>query len=296
MMRVTQGMISNDMLRHLSDNNAKMDKYLNQLSTGKKINRPSDDPVAAMNAVGYRKEVDEVDQFQRNTNEMHTWMDNSDAALDKTTNALQKLRELATQAANDTYDKEERENMKKEAEQLKEQLIDLGNTKTNDKYIFNGTDTDTKPIEVDEDENGEIQPGGNNEKVMIEVAKGTELQANVEPGEVFNDELFKRVDNFIDRLENDEDEPIDESIGELDKSIEDTINARADLGARMNRLELVENRLSEQGVIAEKTMAENEDVDYEKAITDLKTQETMHRAALSAGSRIIQPTLVDFLN
>lgn len=308
MMRVTQGMITNDMLHNLSSNNNKMDKYLDQLSSGKKTKRPSDDPVAAMKGIDFHKNVSEVSQFKRNTNEVHTWMDNSDASLDKATQALQKLRELATEASNDTYDENERKDMKKEAEQLKEELIDIGNTKINDKYIFNGSDTNsgTKPIDKDGERNIE-----NNEDVTIEVAKGTKLQANVKPDEVFNEDLFKHVDTFIARL-GDEDEldadvkdglgdhldydSIDKSIGDLDESIESTINARADLGARMNRLELVENRLDEQEVNAEKNLAENEDVDYEKAITNLMTQESMHQAALSAGSRIIQPSLVDFLN
>jgi flagellar hook-associated protein 3 FlgL len=63
----------------------------------------------------------------------------------------------------------------------------------------------------------------------------------------------------------------------------------------MNRLELVENRLAEQEIVATKTLSDNEDIDYAEAITKLITQESLHRAALSAGSRIIQPSLVDFL-
>jgi len=63
----------------------------------------------------------------------------------------------------------------------------------------------------------------------------------------------------------------------------------------MNRVELIENRLDQQEVIATQMMSNNEDVDYTEAITKLITQESLHRAALSAGARIIQPTLLDFL-
>lgn len=292
-MRVTQGMISNNMLRNITGSYSKMDKYLEQLATGKKITLPSDDPVIATKGIGFRREVAGIEQYKRNTNEVNNWMDNSDAALDKTTKALQSLRELAVQASNGTYDKEERQNIAKEAEQLKEHLIDIGNTNVNGKYIFNGTNASEgdKPIIY---EDGEVEIGSEGNKVMIEVAKGTKLQANVEPGSVFTEEMFEDIDKFIERLE-DNDESIDDSIEVLDGAINDTINARADLGARMNRLELVENRLDEQEVISKATMSQNEDVDFEKAITNLITQETMHRAALSAGSRIIQPSLVDFL-
>src|SRR5699024_10286194 len=132
-MRITRGMLSNNMLRNLARSYTNMDKYLDQLSSGKKINRPSDDPVIAMKGINYRRQVTEVEQFQRNMNEVHNWMDNTDAALDKATQALQKLRELAVQASNDTYDDDERKNIKKEAQQLKDHLIDIANTKVNDR-------------------------------------------------------------------------------------------------------------------------------------------------------------------
>src|SRR5690625_5197385 len=123
-MRVTHGMISNSMLRNLNSSYSKMNTYLEQLSTGKKINLPSEDPVIAMKGINFRREVAEVEQFKRNTNEVHNWMDSSDASLDKATQALQKLRELAIQASNGTYASEERNNMMEEAKQLKEHLID----------------------------------------------------------------------------------------------------------------------------------------------------------------------------
>ncbi|WP_087972809.1 flagellar hook-associated protein FlgL [Oceanobacillus rekensis] len=294
-MRVTQGMLTNNMLRNLTNSNDKMGNYMEQLSTGKKINRPSDDPVVAMKGMGYRTELVKVEQYQRNTNEVHNWMDNSDAALDKATSAMQRIRELAVQASNGTYSDEERVNISEEVEQLKEHLVDIANTNVNDKYIFNGTNTDTPPISVQAD--GEIFSSFNGEDVNIEVSNGTKLKANVSGEDVFEGTpaIFSTIDGFIDKLNGESNENIDSSIEELDSGINNIINARADLGARMNRLELIENRLSEQEVIATKTMSNNEDIDYAKAIMELITQESLHRAALSAGSKVIQPSLVDFL-
>ncbi|WP_042222447.1 flagellar hook-associated protein FlgL [Oceanobacillus manasiensis] len=289
-MRITQGMLSNNMLRNLTSSYSKMDTLMDQVSTGKKINRPSDDPVIAMKGMGYRTELKQIEQYKRNTSEVHNWMDNTDSALDKATQTMQKLRELAVQASNDTYDASERENIMKEVEQLKKHMMDIANTSVNGKYIFNGTDTETPPVnEADEFAPSSTSP------VLIDVAGGTKLQANVNPEDVFGDNLFANIDSFIEDLGNNDQEAIEGNIEKLQGGIDNIINARADLGARMNRLELVENRLSEQEIVATKTMADNEDVDYEKAITELITQESLHRAALSAGSRIIQPSLVDFL-
>ncbi|MBT2216100.1 flagellar hook-associated protein FlgL [Virgibacillus dakarensis] len=292
-MRITQSMLSNNMLRNLSKSYENLGTYMDQLNTGKKITRPSDDPVVAMKGMNYRTQVTEIEQYIRNTNEVHNWMDNSDAALDKTTQALGRLRELAIQASTDTYDEAERKNIMEEAEQLKEHIIDIANTKVNGKYIFNGTNTDEAPITVDD--NGDLQINQNTNPVTIEVANGTKLQANVNAENVFSEKLFDDIDNFISALGNNDQKAIEQSIGTLDKNIDNVINTRADLGARMNRLELVENRLNQQEIIAKRTMSKNEDIDYEKVITNFITQESIHRAALSAGSRIIQPTLLDFL-
>lgn len=295
-MRVTQGMLSNNMLNNLINNQSKMDKYFEQLYTGKKISRPSDDPVVAMKGMAYRGQLLEIEQFKRNTGEVTTWMDNSDSALDKSTNAMQRLRDLAISAGNVAYGSEELASIKAEAEQIKQDLIDIANTKVNDKYIFNGTDTGTKPITVDADGNiADITHNSN--PVIIEVANGTRLQSNVDGAKVFGEDLFKDIDDFLLSLDGPEGEnvDVDASLEAIDKQTSDMVNARADLGARMNRLDLVVARLEEQEVIATKTMSDNENVQYEEAITNLLTQESLYRASLSAGSRIIQPSLIDFL-
>lgn len=294
-MRITQGMLSSNMLRNLMNSQQRMDTYLEQLYTGKKISRPSDDPFVAMKGINYRTQVAEVEQYKRNTGEANNWMDNSDAALDKATQTMQRIRELAVQASNSTYGEGERKNIQEEVNQLKENLIDLANTNVNGKYIFNGTDTGEKPIK-----NAETNTNHNTTPVEIEVSKGIRLQVNVDASELFDhngeDGLFDVIDNLIAKLDEGGD-PINigSSLEGLDKNIDELINARADLGARMNRLELIEHRLDEQKVIVTKTMSDNEDVHFEEAITNLITQESLYRAVLATGSRVIQPTLMDFL-
>ncbi len=300
-MRVTQSMISANLMKNLNKSYAELDKYFNQLNTGKKINRPSDDPVSAMNGMGYRTELMRVEQYSRNTNELHNWYDNSDASLDQISKGLDRIRYLAVQASNDTYDESERKNIKKEVEQIKLDLIDLANTKVNGKYIFNGTDTNHPPIQINDGEIDYENSSFKDGQVRIEVSNGTDFIANINGNTIFgeltdDDNMFSIIDRFLDKLENnDTDGDLDGSIAELDGVIDNVINARADLGARMNRLELVENRLEHQEVIATSTLSKNEDVNYAEAITNLITQQSIHRAALSSGSQIIQPTLLDFL-
>jgi flagellar hook-associated protein 3 FlgL len=299
--RVTQSMLANNMLKHLSTSYANLGKYQEQLSTGKKINRPSDDPVVAMKGMAYRTNLTEVEQLKRNFSEAYNWIENSDAALDKATQALQRIRELVVQASNDTYETTQRQAISQEIKQLTEQLVTIANTKVGDKYIFNGTNTLQPPVQI---VNGSITTSNNAEEVKIELAKGIYIGVNVDPTKVFHYDASQKGKGLFSDLQllaNDLDDPtktgkdINEYLGYIDQHITNLLGVRAELGARMNRVELMEDRINQQEVIAKKVLSDNEDVDMERVITDLKVQESVHRAALAVGARIIQPTLVDFL-
>ncbi|MGV2621480.1 UNVERIFIED_CONTAM: flagellar hook-associated protein FlgL [Halobacillus marinus] len=292
-MRVTQSMLSNNMMRNLSDSYRNMGIYQDQLATGKKISRPSQDPVVAMKGMNYRSQVEEVEQFQRNIGEVHNWMDNTDSSLDKATQAMQRIRELTVQASNDTYEEGQRTAVAKEIRQLKEHLGTIANTKVNDKYIFNGANTLEAPFDISDLENSGPP---SSDPVLIEVSAGVKIQTNVTGGNVFNQDLFQDLENFASALEgNGTEEELGSFLDTFDGHINNIVNERADLGARMNRVELIEDRLETQKISATKMMSDNEDADIEKVITNLKTQESIHRAAMGVGARIIQPTLMDFL-
>ncbi|CUA80559.1 MULTISPECIES: flagellar hook-associated protein FlgL [Anoxybacillus] len=289
-MRVTQMMLANNTLRNVSKSYDKLGTYQQQLATGKKIHRPSEDPVVAMKGMHYRTSLTEIEQFQRNLSEAYTWMENSESALGHTTSVLQRARELVVQAKNGTLGPEDRQAIAREIEQLKKDLVQVANTKVAGKYIFNGTKIEQAPVT----DGTPPTVNNNNDDFMVEVAKGVKLKINVTPNNVFNQGLF----NTLQQIENELANPtgnLDNLLSQLDGHINDVLAERAELGARVNRLELVEQRLSEQQLIAKRMISDNEDADIEKIITELKSQESVHRAALSVGARIIQPTLVDFL-
>ena len=102
MTRVTQSMLSTNMLRNLNTSYSKMSKFQDNLTSGMKITRASDDPVVAIKGMQYRTQLDKVEQFQRNVNEANSWLDVTDAALDQVGTTLNRVKELVVQAANDT--------------------------------------------------------------------------------------------------------------------------------------------------------------------------------------------------
>ena len=291
-MRVTQSMLSNNMLRNLSSSYERLSKYQDQISTGKKVNRPSDDPVVVMKGISYRTDLSEVQQYKRNFSEAYNWIENSDAALDNAGQALQRIRELVVEASNDTYDASQRQAISAEIKQLRDHLAEVANTKFGDKYLFNGADTTTQPVDLQANSGDGSFPEAT-QPVEIELSKGIYLPVNVPGEKVFGEQLFSDLKALTDDL--DQGKNPASYLDQIDQHIDAINNARADLGARQNRLEMMESRVDNQEVIATKVLSDNEDVDYEKAITDLTAQESVHRAALAVGARVLQPTLMDFL-
>jgi flagellar hook-associated protein 3 FlgL len=292
-MRVTQTMLTNNMLKNLSQSYSNMGKYQDQLATGKKINKPSDDPVVAIKGMRYRTDLTEIEQYQRNLSEVYNWMESSDSALDDMTNALQRVRELTVQASNGSNSPDDLKSIAAEIKQIKDHIGSIANTKVGSKYLFNGSNTTVAPIDL---ANGKTAPDNNNQ-VLIDVSKGVKLNTNVDGNQLFNgsgSNLFTDLENLVNAMETNSGE-IGSFLTSLDAHSSNVTAVRADLGARYNRVELIDERLSQQFVIASRIISDNEDAELEKVIMDLTTQESVHRAALGVGSRIIQPSLLDFL-
>lgn len=290
-MRVTQNMLAASALRNLSSSYAKLGQYQDQLSTGKKITKPSDDPVVAMKGMGYRSQVTEVDQYKRNLSELHLWMDNSEAGMEQANTALQRIRELVVQGSTSTLSAGDRQAIAAEVGQLKSDLVTTANTQVAGRYIFNGTNVKNAPVT---DGNPPVV-NANTDSYNVDVANGVSMKANVNPANVFSSALFTTVNDIQNALSNNDPTTLNGLLGNLDQEMDTMSAERSDLGARSNRLDMVSNRLDQQSNMATQVLSDNEDAQIEQVITNLTTQESVHRAALSVGAQIIQPTLMDFL-
>lgn len=101
-MRITQNIMSQTLLSNLQTNYQKLEQIQEQLSSGKKINKPSDNPVSTVRAMYYQTSLHEIDQYKRNVSDGMSWMQTTDDALDQVTQVLQRVRELTVQAGNST--------------------------------------------------------------------------------------------------------------------------------------------------------------------------------------------------
>lgn len=318
-MRVTQSMLSNTMLRNLGNSYNKMGQWQEQLSTGSKLLRPSDDPVGVTKAMSYRTQLTQNAQYKGNLDTATKWLDTTDTSLGSVTSAMTRVQELITQAANDTNQTVDREKMLVEIKQIQQEIHDLANTKVGDTYLFSGTRTNEPLYKTDpttgevtfNDEAGtdiEAPENGFGESVNIEIYNDIQLDINTTGAmKMFGkiDEVFKRIEEAlsdsdatgadIGSILGGTNSVEDREYTTIQGSIDLVLKNRAEVGAKQNRVDMMSDRLALQKETLTKQKSNVEDVEYEEAITNLITQESIHRASLSVGGRIIQQTLVDFI-
>jgi flagellar hook-associated protein 3 FlgL len=302
-MRVTQGMMNLQLLRNLSTNNERMSVLQDQLASGKKINSPSDDPVGVGYALRYHAYLSHNEQFKSNATDATSFIEFTDSTLNQVNDVLQRARELAVQGANGTLTVDDRNAIKSEVDQLYDQLVQLGNTQFNGKYIFNGSQTDLPPYQ----QANAWASTPDNSDIRYILGDGITLNVNVTGEEVFgaptsaptssstSDNAFAALKQLSDALGSGDQNGINQALANISTRLDKLQAARADLGARSNRVDLIKNRLDDLESNYQNLLANTEDADLAKTITDLKMAENVQNASLAAGARIIQPTLVDFL-
>lgn len=293
--RITQSMINSQFLTNLNRNIKSLDNLQNQLSSGKRITKPSDDPVGISYSLRYRNELNANDQYQSNVDSATSWLDNTDSTLGQVDDVLQRTRELAVQAANGSNPQDGLDAIKAEVKQLSSQLATIGNSKFNGKYVFNGQKTDVPPYD-------ESSPVADTDTgtIRFEIGVGVKIGVNVTGNQVFGsaadgDNAFKVLQDFQNALAAGDTSQISTLIGSIDSRLNKVLNVRSDIGAKSNRIDLASNRLKDINTNLQNLQSKTEDADVAEVITNLKMSENVYQASLSTGAQIIRPSLVDYL-
>lgn len=267
------------------------------LSTGKRINSPSDDPIGIAMGLGLRRDQSATEAWSRNVEDSQTWLGTTDTALGQALEVVQRARELAVQGGNGTLSANARALIANEVETLKSQFVEIGNSSLGGRFIFGGTATDTAPFDAaTELATTPINTG----LINREVSQGSIMSVNVTadrlqgPGGATPD-IFAVLDGLATALQTGDSAAIATALGNLDAHQDNISALRGEGAAKVNRLELTGSRFDAQRIATGDQLSKIEDADMAQAITDLSMRETVYNAALATGARVIQKSLVDFL-
>lgn len=308
-MRITNQMLTANLLRNLQRNVERLARNNEMLATGRRISVPSDDPVGIGRSEFLRTALVENEQYAANAAEAYSWLEATDAALDQMGNVLHKARELAVYGANGSLSGEARQALAKEVNQLLQQAVQVANSDYGGRFIFAGFQTRPNPPAYTAPYTGipagpswaavNYNGGPATDAMEYEISQGVTLRVNVTGEQAFGpggNDLFTALIGLRDHLTANDAAAVSNDIAVLDGFMDNLLQWRAEVGARMNHLEATQDRLSAQKVNLTRLLSQVEDADMAQVIMDLKMQETIYRAALDSGARIIQPTLLDFLH
>lgn len=330
-MKVTNKMMISSTVSNIQSNLEKMDKINQNLTTGKKIQKPQDDPVGTTRAMGYRGDLSGIDQHLRNVDQVNIMLSSTDVSLGQATNILHRVTELAVQGANGNLEQDSRDAIADEITQIIDEMSDIGNTNIGGKYIFGGYKTTEPPFKkyigskdavvngpgADLiDINGNVRTGINANNVTVVKYNGDDgrmkniigenvtVESNITGSKVFMDgiNVFQTLIDLRDSLyqgditdKNNDGKSVENSIGLLDNILEKFNIARAEVGSKMQRMDETGNKLKTLQISVSDLLSKVEDTDVSKTIMELKVQESVQRMALAVGAKVIQPTLMDFL-
>lgn len=304
MLRVTSNMMNSQLLLNLNRNARTMNDTQLQLASGRKINKPSDDPVGITYSLRYRAELSSNEQYQNNVDSAISWLDFNDTVLGQAGDVVQRLRELTVKASTGSNPQSALDSINEEVMQLKEQLVDIANSKLNGKYIFNGEKYTEMPYDFVKGADGtyDVSKDIKTDTGVMNyiVGEGVRMPINMTGNDVFGntgaaDNLFNIINNLSSALKDGNLTGISKQLDLIDTRTETILSARSEIGAKTNRVELMQDRLSDLNINLTDLQAKTEDADYEELIMKSKIQENIYNASLSVGAKIISTTLVDFI-
>jgi flagellar hook-associated protein 3 FlgL len=303
-MRLSNQMLSRNTLGDLTKVSNQLYNTQRKMSSGKEITKPSDDPFGTTRAVTGRRDLEEINQLQKNVDDASAFQGVTEVALSRITDVVQRARELLVQGASDSNGAAERASIAKEINQLIETAKTEGNASYAGRYIFSGTATTTRPYAV----GGTDAYAGDAGNIVRTIGPGVSIPVNVRGADFLGgDPTVTQPDGLLLTTLRDISAHLTggtaadanalrtTDLQNLDRNLDNITSIRATVGATTNRLETATARLRELQEASSNNLSKVEDADMAKTLTDFSLQQAVYQSALKTGANIVQNSLLDFL-
>ncbi|RLA95292.1 MAG: flagellar hook-associated protein 3 [Deltaproteobacteria bacterium] len=292
MLRVTDEMMLSAALYNLRRNSRKLFRLQVMAASGKRILAPSDDPLGAIKVIDYNSQLSRFEQYQRNIAFGLSWLQRTEGVLQDLEELVSRAHEIAVSQSSGTADAQSRASCAGIVREIKAQVWQLSNASLGGRYLFAGLKNDQPPYAED----GSYQ--GDTGEFQISVGQGVRVAVNLVGPEVFSfgsTDLFQELEELAQALENDQPDLIAQKLDTLDQALRQLINARAKVGARVERLESYKGVLEGSALKVKERLSEIEDADIAEVITELATREAVYQASLLATRRLLEENLVSLM-
>jgi flagellar hook-associated protein 3 FlgL len=298
-MRVTSNMLQQRVLADLASVKERMAVTQGQISSGRRVEKASDDPFAARQAVLQRAELEQLDRQRTNADDAAGWLDASDTALQQITDVVHRVRELVVQAANTQTGAAGRQSIAAEITQLVQAVKDSANVKLGDTFLFSGTAAGTPPYQQATGDAYQGDAGA----VVRDIGPGVSVQVNTLGSQVLGSgqaaadgRLLHALRDVLDHLGTNDVQALGTTdLQRLDQNLAAISGLRATSGTTSARVDAAASRLDDLSEIVAGRLDASEGVDLASALVALNAQQSAYQASLKSAATLIQPSLLDFL-
>jgi flagellar hook-associated protein 3 FlgL len=300
--RITPLMQTSQVLANINSLQDQMDTTEQQLSTGKTINQPSDNPYGASLALTLNSSLSSLSNYSNSVADGTAWSSAASSSLDNIQSMVQRVQELVVGAANGTQSASDLQDTGAEVTQLTAAIKQEANTQYNGQYIFSGTATTTPPYSA---ATGDVYQG-NTSAVTREVGPGSTVQVNTDLSSLLGSGTTANDGKLLDTLNSissdltggtsaDVADLANTQLTNLQGNLNTLEQLQASSGSAQDRLTLASTRISGLQNSDTAALSNDEDANIASTYTTFSNQQAAFTAALKAGASIVQSSLMDFL-
>lgn len=292
----------------LGDVQANLAKTQEQLSTGKQIVKPSDEPDKAALVTRLESEIARQTGYQDALKSVNIRLTAEETALKNTTDVMYRIKELAMQASNDTLGTQDRQAVALEMNALREQILSLANSQdSNGNYLFSGSRAGEPAF--NKDATGRVTYQGDHSRMKVNVGDNRRMNLNLPGSDAFvrvvreddkgNKEgvdFFQSLADLADAVKNGDRVNMQRGLKEIDTLQNGVSEGLAQVGADLTVVDMQNSVLDQIMLRLKTTRSDVEDLDYTEAITKMNKDQMSLEAAQSSFAKISQLSLFKYLS
>lgn len=307
-MRISSSWAHQTAVNSMLNQQASLQQIQQQLSSGKKLLTPSDNPMAAARIVDLNQNIKQNEQYQSNINTARDRLSQQESVLQSATDVLQRINELGIQGLNDTNSLSDRKAIALEMEEMNKQLLSIANTKSpNGEYLFAGFKSSTQPFSKNTANPGAYSYAGDTNSRSIQIDTNRQITDGDPGSQVFGiptgsatvpaagsiNNIFEAVDKFAADLR--ANAPNSASLDDISKSLDKVVSVRSSVGIRLNALDKQEEMHTDAVLGMQDVLSATEDLDYAEAIGRFSQQTVSLQAAQQTFTQLKKLSLFNYL-
>jgi flagellar hook-associated protein 3 FlgL len=296
-MRVNPNMVP-DILADLQQSQSSLNTYLQEVSTGKSVNQPSDNPTASAEMVQNTIETANVDQYTQNISDVLSTVQSASSALSNVVTSLTQAVSLGTEGANGTNSSSNLQALAQQVQGILASVVSDANTSVQGNYLFGGTASTTTPYTVDATSASGYAYNGTSDSNSVAIGDNLSLQVNLPGSQIFSSSSNNVLDslaNLVSALQSGDSAQISSATNAVDSASSYVSQQQEFYSNAEGRLNTQESVLQQDTVTLSTQENNLVGVNEATAATELSQAETDNSAALAAAAKVLPNTLLDYL-